>query len=58
MNVHHAPSPRQRGPSPRCAGLGYTLFLCLTACSAAGDPQLSKLVSIRVAGFVEAAGIT
>ena len=43
-----------------------TLLVFVAACSdepnTAGtrgtDPQLSKLVSVRVAGFVEAAGIT
>ena len=47
--------------------LGAAMFLLLWACSeepttpptvATGGQQLSKLVSLRVAGFVEAAGIT
>lgn len=48
------------------AQLGSVLLLALVACSEPQapqqedkpSPQLSKLVSIRVAGFVEAAGIT
>lgn len=47
-------------------GLGSVLLMALSACSesppstetGAPSQELSKLVSIRVAGFVEAAGIT
>jgi hypothetical protein len=42
----------------RPADLGCALLLCLAACAEPTRPDHSNLVSIRVAGFVESAGIT
>jgi hypothetical protein len=50
----------------RIAGVGLAVLFSHAACSSGsavdsrldGDPRLTELVSIRVAGFVKAAGIT
>jgi len=44
----------------RPRGLGLTVLVSLAACSLhpAADSETSKAIAIRVAGFVETAGIT